>query len=107
MLTAALHRQPYSQGHSSSLCGLYAILNGIQLALWPTHKLSDANVKRLFNRGIDFLDNVGLLTTTLHSGIDDDPWLDMSRVIVERANELTWVKSPTMLIRFVPGQNAS
>jgi hypothetical protein len=34
--------EPFLQGHLDGLCGLYAIINGIRLALGPDRELSDA-----------------------------------------------------------------
>lgn len=86
-LTAASHLVPFQQGEGSELCGLYSVLNGIQLALWPDRKLSQAQLKRLIRLGADSA-SLGLLDV-LGRGIDEEPWLELAREMLEAASDLT------------------
>ena len=89
LLPAANVLQPYRQGHASSLCGLYALLNAIQLVMWPDHKLTGRQVKKLFLSGVQRLDQSRGLASVLGRGIDEDAWLDLSRTLIKQANAMT------------------
>ena len=92
LMPAAAELSPYIQGHVSSLCGLYAVLNAIQLALWPHRKLTRAQLKKLFGRGVEHLDNVGILRSVLRHGIEEQPWLELCKILVKLAQQLTGIK---------------
>lgn len=47
--------EPYQQGRLDSLCGLYALINGVRLILADTAPLTGQSCKRLFADGMDFL----------------------------------------------------
>ena len=104
MLPAAAHLRPYSQGHVSSLCGLYSLLNGIQLVLWPHCKLSQVQLKKLFVSGVEHLDQSKTLVTVLQYGMDEDTWLQLSSALVKSASKLTGLRiSRGFILRFRPG----
>ena len=89
LLPAAAQLAPYQQGHVSSLCGLYSLLNGIQLVLWPHRKLQRRELKKLFASGVQHLDESRGLGSILGRGIDEDAWLDLSRSLIKQASVLT------------------
>ena len=104
LLPAAAHLRPYSQGHVSSLCGLYSLLNGIQLVLWPHCKLSQVQLKKLFVSGVEHLDQSKALVTVLQYGMDEDTWLQLSNALVKSASKLTGLRiSRGFILRFRPG----
>lgn len=52
----ARHRiEPLAQGELDSLCGLYAVINGLRLASHPSAPLAKAQSKKLFSHGITYL----------------------------------------------------
>lgn len=89
LLPAAAHLTPYLQGHASALCGLYAVLNAIQLVVWPQRKLSRCQLKKLFVSGVHHLDRSTGLASVLGQGIDEDAWLDLSRSLIKQASAMT------------------
>jgi hypothetical protein len=48
--------KPWQQGEFDSLCGIYAILNALQLAMAPYEPLSPTKAKQLFRFAIGFLE---------------------------------------------------
>lgn len=52
---AARQLTPYQQGQFDSLCGLYAILNAIQLAAYPIQPIAEGKARALFETGSVFL----------------------------------------------------
>lgn len=89
LIPAAARLKPYRQGHVSSLCGLYSLLNAIQLVLWPAHALTRRQMKKLFLAGTQHLDQTRGLGSILGHGIDEDAWLDLGRVVIKQASALT------------------
>jgi len=61
---------PFCQGELSALCGAYAIINALRLALAEVDKLSDAECRSLFARGVEYLDRRGWLVEALIDGLD-------------------------------------
>jgi len=103
LLPAAIHLKPYQQGHVSSLCGLYSLLNGIQLVLWPHRKLTRSELKKLFVCGVQHLDRSRALASVLDRGIDEDAWLDLGRALIKQANALTGLSiTPRSILRRRP-----
>lgn len=92
LIPAAAQLRPYTQGEVSSLCGLYALLNAIQLALWPQQKLTHGQLKKLFVHGVEHLNNVGILTSVLRCGIEEHAWLKLCVTLIQHAHQLTGIK---------------
>ena len=88
LLPGASALTPYEQGHVSSLCGLYSLLNAIQLVLWP-QKLTRKQTRDLFTRGIAHLDAMGVLPEILYDGMAEDIWLGLGRVLIDHASKLS------------------
>ena len=89
LIPAAKILQPYRQGHASSLCGIYALLNAIQLVLWPRHKLMPSQLKKLFGSAVQHLEQSRGLASILGHGIDEAAWLDLNRALIKQASALT------------------
>lgn len=52
---SAARLMPYKQGQFDSLCGLYAVLNALQLAAYPNRPLTEKKARSLFETGVAFL----------------------------------------------------
>lgn len=91
ILPAAQALQPLVQGDASSLCGLYSILNAVLLVLWPWVRLTRAQQKMLFRRGIAYLHEAEILPDILGVGMDEETWVEMSGLIVAEARKITGV----------------
>lgn len=87
ILPAAIQLAPFQQGDGSALCGLYSILNAVQLALWPHRKLTQGELKRLINLSAKSTSS-GLLDVLGH-GIDEEAWLRLCRELLVAASDLT------------------
>ena len=66
-LDAARHRKPIEQGRIDKLCGLYAAINGLRLAVpLPPHR-----DRMIFETGVKYLDERGWLSTVLTQGMSN------------------------------------
>lgn len=72
--------EPLYQGDLSQLCGLYSILNAIQLKLYP-ERLTPDHRQRLFTEGAAFLGRERKLKRALCVGIEEDVWPQLGRAI--------------------------
>lgn len=107
LLPAAANLRPHHQGDSSSLCGLYAIINGVQIGLYPHVKLTRRQLKALFVAGVDALNRAERLTEVLASGMSEHVWLLVCRAIIRRANDLTRLPlRPSYFLRRLPRANS-
>jgi hypothetical protein len=86
-LAGATALKPFSQGTLSKLCGLYSLLNGVQLALYPL-KISGAQSEALYAHAVDHLARRRQLKRVLGEGMYEDVWLDLGRAILGRANAM-------------------
>lgn len=75
---------PLSQGDCDRLCGLYAIVNGLRLALAPVRPLDDGESRDLFCAGLEYLEREGKLGRTLQNGMPIRLWHPL-------ASHLRWV----------------
>ncbi len=80
--------KPYRQGDIDALCGLYAIINAIQLALYP-RRLRQGERDALFYTGLDELERRQLLRSTLSDGMYYTLWLRLCHSLVETASSMT------------------
>lgn len=78
---------PYRQGDLDALCGLYAIINAVQLAVYP-RRLTRAERRALFARGLDLLDSRGALFDSATDGMALRPWHRLCRAMIEAGGEL-------------------
>lgn len=79
---------PYRQGDIDALCGLYAIINAVQLAVYP-RRLRRSERHALFSCGLKELERRGMLHATLTGGMHFKLWHRLCRVVVANAAELT------------------
>jgi hypothetical protein len=85
---AAAQLRPILQGDFTNLCGLYSVLNALQLACWP-NALSREQLRDLHQTGVRSLTKRRLLARVIASGMEHDDWLELGSAVTERANELT------------------
>ena len=82
---AARHAiKPHRQGNFDSLCGLYAAINGIRLAIYPHKRLNRSAAKRLFNLGIEYLDRKQVLCAVMHDGMLKGRWHRLIRYLLKQ-----------------------
>ena len=79
--------KPLGQGDLSKLCGLYSVLNAIQLACWRV-PLSHNQLEELHRDGIRYLTKRMLLARVMAMGMDEDVWQRLGDHLAQRANEL-------------------
>jgi hypothetical protein len=66
------------------LCGLYAAINGIKLALYPHQPLNRPAAKRLFHLGIEYLDRQKVLCDVMHDGMLKGRWHRLIRYLLKQ-----------------------
>jgi hypothetical protein len=84
LLPGARSLKPHQQGDLSRLCGLYSIINAIQLALYP-EPLDSNETHRIFTKAVQHLHRKRLLLAACHYGIDEGPWFTLMREMVDQA----------------------
>lgn len=85
-LHAAELIDPHQQGEYDRLCGLYAIINAIRLAMATRRAFSTQESRSLFRDGISFLRDAGELASSVDTGMEIDLWSRLSAHICERAS---------------------
>jgi hypothetical protein len=76
---------PLRQGSLSGLCGLYSVMNAVQLALYP-QRISRAWLQYLYIHGVRHLARRRHLSRVLGAGMAEDTWLQLAVAIVQEAN---------------------
>jgi hypothetical protein len=89
---AAERLLPYHQGLFDGLCGLYSVLNAIQLAQWPMLERSAHRSRRLFQHGIEALEHRGLLHSATKHGMDEPTWTWLTDKLLVEATRLSGTK---------------
>jgi hypothetical protein len=89
---AATSLAPLQQGDLDRLCGLYAIINAIRLALYPQHKLSRRQLRILFDEGIAFLSRTRSLKAAASSGMYEAQWSKLCQHLLFMAGNLAGVE---------------
>jgi len=84
-ITARHAIEPYSQGNLDSLCGLYAAINALRLALHDDGGQTKADAKHLFGQAIAYLDRKGALAETLAHGMETRRWHALVRHLAKHA----------------------
>lgn len=84
-LAAAKQLKPLTQGTLSKLCGLYAFLNAVQLALYP-RRLSRAELQSIYVQGISHLAGHRHLKRVLGKGMNEDVWLELWQALTAAVN---------------------
>lgn len=85
---AAIELQPLMQGNLDGLCGLYAIINALRVAVYPEHVITTRMSKRLLECGLGVLGRKGKLKHTIINGIDSAVWLLLCQAIIAEAETL-------------------
>jgi hypothetical protein len=86
---AAERLLPYHQGRFDNLCGLYSILNAIQLAQWPRLERNAHRSRRLFQHGIAALEHRGFLHNAIKHGMDEATWTWLTDKLLAEAGRLS------------------
>ena len=86
-LDGVRHVSPLRQGDISNLCGLYSVLNAVQLACWRNPPTND-QLRDLLTFGFQYLTKRRLLAQAVAFGLDEGAWIELGRALIDRANEL-------------------
>jgi hypothetical protein len=94
---------PFRQGDLDSLCGLYAIVNGMRLALPPDRSIAKADTRQLFRAGLKFLEDHDCGDAARH-GIPTEDWHALARHLLKfaRRREIAHFKHGRRSIRELP-----
>jgi hypothetical protein len=98
---AARALTPLEQGKLDSLCGVYAIINGIRLATYLDRDLSKSDLHRMFSAGLKTLQKARQLRDTMLHGMPPALWLKVCAEVLASANEM--LDSPLSLKQLDPG----
>jgi len=74
--------KPAKQGLHDRLCGLYSIINAIDLVMPPEAQLLPSQRKRLFDDGIAFLARKGVLERVTRSGMNERLWMALRYALI-------------------------
>jgi hypothetical protein len=80
ILPGAEQLEPFIQGSMSRLCGLYSVLNAVQLSLYP-RRLMPPQRKRLFLAAVSHLGHAGLLSEVLGAGMEEEDWRGLGEAV--------------------------
>ncbi|HEX8414975.1 MAG TPA: hypothetical protein VF637_13975 [Sphingomicrobium sp.] len=83
--TASRQLVPMRQGNLDGLCGLYATINAVQLALYPNRLLKRAELVQLFDAGLQVLRKARALSTVMIHGMHGPLWAKVSAAVVAKA----------------------
>ncbi len=98
MLAGATELKPLQQGKLSALCGLYSILNCIQLALYP-RRLSRPELKRIYLHAIAHLSRRRQLIRVLGIGMEYERWIELQNELIAYVNDAyRMALNPTMTL---------
>ncbi len=84
-LPAVYELKPLHQGKLSSMCGLYSLLNGISLALYP-QRLSRPQLQQLYRHAIGHLSRKRKLKQVLGVGIEYELWNELRDELIAFVN---------------------
>lgn len=82
LLPAAKQLQPLRQGDLSNLCGVYSLVNGLQLALFPVRRLRRREVASLLQFAFSNLAGRSPVASVVANGMSDVTWMRLSKVLV-------------------------
>lgn len=85
-IPGAKELKPLMQGNLSRLCGLYSVLNGIQLALFP-QRLGRPELQGLYLQGIRHLAQRRQLRSVIGVGMHDGAWLALAAELLAHLND--------------------
>lgn len=90
---------PIEQGSLSRMCGVYSVLNAIQLALYP-ERLSKPELQRLYRHALGYLSRRRQLQRVLGIGMGYDIWTELRDELIAYINEtLVLSLKPTPTLR--------
>ena len=69
--------KPARQGQLDRLCGIYAIINAMELALYPTQRLMPSQRKQLFDHAIALLAKSKRLELVMQEGMNERLWMKL------------------------------
>lgn len=87
MLAGVTALEPIQQGTLSRMCGLYSVLNAIQLALFP-QRLSKLELQRLYRHAITYLSRKRQLQRVLGIGMGYELWTELRDHLLTRINTM-------------------
>jgi hypothetical protein len=93
---AARELEPDAQGQLDGLCGIYATINGIRIALYPSVQLKPSQRRRLFITGVEALQRSKLLGWAVHDGMTPATFRKVSRAIADHASDIVGVDVPLL-----------
>ena len=85
ILPAAEVLRPLQQGKLSSMCGLYSVLNGIRLALYP-QQLTRPQLQQAYRFAVKHLSSRRQLTRVLGVGMDYGVWAELRDELIAYVN---------------------
>ena len=97
---------PMRQGSLDGLCGLYAVINAIQLATFPDRRLTRRDMVGLFEVGIDTLRPSKTLAAVLLHGMHEPLWRKVAAAVVGAANDVTGVRLELVQVPLTAKTNA-
>ncbi len=86
LLPGAKDLRPLTQGNLSCLCGLYSILNGIRIMLYP-QRLTKAQLQDLYVLGLNQLSKRKQLKRIIGVGMPEETWLELAAFLTHHVNE--------------------
>lgn len=89
LAAAARTLRPLQQGNLDSLCGLYAVINAVQLSLYTHHRLTRAELLQLFDAGLNVLRRSRGLQSVILTGMPSPLWHKVSAAVLTRASAIT------------------
>ena len=92
----ALH--PLGQGSLDGLCGLYAAINAVRLALYPDRRLTRPELAQLFGSGLETLRQARALHTVILDGMPYPLWRKVSAAVLEQASTITGYRLELVLV---------
>ena len=84
--------QPYQQGNLDGLCGLYAIINAIRLALYPERPLAHRHARTLFRHGVRSLSRTRHLRVTVADGTSPERLRKLLDELIDETRRLTGIR---------------
>ena len=85
-LPGARELKPFKQGSLSMLCGLYSILNSIQLALYP-RRLSGPQTQRIYLHAVHYLSKCRQLKRVVGEGLVYEIWAELQIELIDYVNQ--------------------
>ena len=86
-LDGARHVSPLRQGDLSNLCGLYSVLNAVQLACWRAPPTNE-QLRELLKFGFRYLTKHRMLARVVAFGMDQEAWIELGTALIGYSNDL-------------------